>query len=103
MIKQVTGAHLVRLLLVVSAMVFVLLPVAAFAQTDGGTAYPTTPTTPTTEVQGTVVTKSVSSSTGSLPFTGGDVALLSVLGVAALASGAVIVVFSKKRSTATAS
>jgi len=92
------------LVLLVSAMVFVLLPVAAFAQTDNGTgAYPTVATTPTTKVQGTVVTRAVDpggkSSGSSLPITGGDVALLAVLGVGAVASGGAILLFTRRRSS----
>jgi len=99
---SVSGAsrHLLRLVLLVSATVFVLLPVAAFAQNDGGTgAYPTTPTTPTTEVQDTVVTRAVDPDGTSLPFTGGDVALLSLLGVVAVASGGAILLFTRRRSS----
>jgi LPXTG-motif cell wall-anchored protein len=93
-----------RLVLLVSAMVGVLLPVAAFAQTDNGTgAYPTVSTTPTTKVQGTVVTGAVepagTSSGSSLPITGGDVALLAVLGVGAVASGGAILLFTRRRSS----
>jgi LPXTG-motif cell wall-anchored protein len=83
-------------------MVFVLLPVAAFAQTGGVGEYPTTPTTPTTEVRGTVVTRSGDPgdpARSSLPVTGGDVALLSVLGVGAVASGGAILLFTRRRSS----
>ena len=88
-------------------MVFLLLPAAAFAQT-GGTEYPTTPTTPTTEVRGTVVTRGRTGDPGdpakaTLPFTGGDVALLSVLGVGAVASGGAILLFTRRRSSTSSS
>jgi len=93
-----------RLVLLVSATVFVLLPVAAFAQNDGGTGtYPTTPTTPTTEVQDTVVTRALDPDGTSLPFTGGDIALLSVLGVVAVASGGAILLFTRRHSSTTSS
>ena len=89
-----------RLVLLVSATVFVLSPVAAFAQSDGGTGvYPTTPTTPTTEVPDTVVTRAVDPDATPLPFTGGDAALLAVLGVAAVVSGGAILVFTRRRSS----
>ena len=85
-------------------MVFVLLPVAAFAQAGDGTgAYPTTPTTPTTEVQGTAATRAVEPASESLVVTGGDVALLSVLGVGAVASGAAILLFTRRRSSSPSS
>jgi len=98
------SSSLLRLVLLVSTMVFVLLPVAAFAQTGNGTgAYPTVATTPTTKVQGTVVTRVInapgSSSGSSLPITGGDVALLAVLGVGAVASGGAILLFTRRRSS----
>lgn len=104
-------SQVLRLLLLMGVMVFVLAPTAALAQTGGGTdVYPTVPTTPTTvpctdtgggsSVCGTLVT--VPRSGSSLPFTGGDVALLAVLGVGAVASGGAILAFSKRRSTSAA-
>jgi len=105
---RISGARkqLLRLALLVSALVFVLVPVAAFAQTGGGAGeYPTTQTTPTTEVQGTVVTKPVNSAgtSNSMPFTGGNVALLTVLGVGAVASGGAILLITRRRSSNAAS
>jgi hypothetical protein len=96
--------HLLRLTLLMSALVFVLVPAAAFAQTDGGSGeYPTTPTTPTTQVQGTVVTKAVNTAgtSTSMPFTGGNVALLTVLGLGAVGAGTAIVILGRRRSTST--
>ena len=79
----------------------VLLPTAAAAQEDN---YPVTTksTTPTcdpndpsdAEVCGTVVTVSQGGST--LPFTGGDVALLTVLGLGAAGAGIGLVWFGRR-------
>src|SRR4029453_14793056 len=84
------------LLALVAAVLLISAGVAA-AQTDG-TSYPTVPTTPATDPCvstsscGTSAVGGVSvggvSSTRSLPFTGGDVALLTVLGLAAAGTGA---------------
>ena len=82
----------------------------AAAQTTNDTTYPTVSTTPTTDpcttpgvcgTSGTVVNVG-GARASSLPFTGGDVALLTVLGLAALGSGVAIVVFSRRRSTSSA-
>jgi hypothetical protein len=95
------------LLVVVVAMVLTVGVGVAAAQTTGDTTYPTVSTTPTTDpcvtssgasVCGTARVGGVSASR-SLPFTGGDVALLTILGLAAVGSGAAIVVFSRRRST----
>jgi LPXTG-motif cell wall-anchored protein len=101
---RVSGARkqLLRLTLLVSALVFVLVPAAAFAQTGGGSGeYPTTPTTPTTQVQATVATKPVNSAgtSTSMPFTGGTAALLTVLGLGAVASGGAILLIRRRRSS----
>lgn len=101
-------ARLVVLVLVGAAML-ALAPTAAVAQTGGSTdSYPTVPTTPTTvactdsgggaSVCGTAVAAPRSDS-ANLPFTGGDAALLAVLGIAALAGGGMILVFSRRRSS----
>jgi hypothetical protein len=84
----------------------VLAPTAAFAQAEEP-SYPTTPTTPTTDVAGTTVTVgdpgAVAATRASrLPFTGGDIALLTVLGVVALGSGIAVVAFTRRRSTSPA-
>lgn len=103
-------SQVLRMVLLLGVMVFVLAPTAAWAQTGGTDVYPTVPTTPTTvpctdtgggsSVCGTLVT--VPRSGSSLPFTGGDSALLAVLGVGAVASGGAILALSKRRSTSAA-
>ncbi len=103
--------HLRRLVLrgviVAGAALTVFAPTVAFAQED---PYPTVPTTPTTVectsggnsvVCGTVVTISRGSSS-SLAFTGGDSAVLAALGVGAIGSGGLILLFNRRRSTSTA-
>jgi hypothetical protein len=103
--------HLVRrglgLLALVATMSFVGAGIAT-AQTTGDTSYPTVSTTPTTDpctapnppsscgTSAAVAVGGVSSSR-SLPFTGGDVALLTVLGLAAVGSGTAIVLISRRR------
>ena len=86
-------------------LLIVMLPTAAMAQDE---EYPTVSTTVTTkqcevgevsEVCGTVVT--VPEDPGSLPFTGGNVAMLTVLGIAVAAAGAGLV-WVGKRSDSTA-
>jgi uncharacterized surface anchored protein len=94
-------SQVLRLLLLMGVMVFVLAPTAALAQTGGTDVYPTVPTTPTTQPCCGTVPKSPPPQS-SLPFTGGDVALLAVLGVGAVASGGAILAFSKRRSTSAA-
>jgi hypothetical protein len=94
------------LMLLVGVALFVLLPAAAGAQEND---YPVT-TVPTTtpvcfsarsvEVCGTSVTEPRSSSVESLPFTGGDVAMLTVLGLAAAAAGAGLVWFGRRSDSA---
>jgi len=89
-----------RLLAVVALGVAVLAPVAAWAQTDG-TDYPTASTSTTTvsctnpasvQVCGTSVTVSAASTaSGSLAFTGGNIALLVGLGLVATVGGGVLV------------
>ena len=87
------------LFLLMGVAVFVLLPAAAGAQEDN---YP--PSTVTTDpcvdanganVCGTVVTVPRGDEE-TLPFTGGDVALLTVLGVAAAGAGAGLVWFGRR-------
>jgi len=93
------------LMLLAGVAVFVLLPSAAGAQEDN---YPVTSTSTTNpcvdsngaNVCGTVVTVPRGSS-AELPFTGGDVALLTVLGLAAAGAGAGLVWFGR-RSDSTA-
>lgn len=95
-----------RLLLLAGLLVIVMLPTAAVAQ-EGD--YPTPSTTVTTkqcvpgdntEVCGTVVT--VPRGSSSLPFTGGNVAmLLTALGLAVAAAGAGLV-WVGRRSDSTA-
>lgn len=94
-----------RLLLLAGLLVIVMLPTAAVAQ-EGD--YPTPSTTVTTkqcvpgdntEVCGTVVT--VPRGNSSLPFTGGNVAMLTVLGLAVAAAGAGLV-WVGRRSDSTA-
>lgn len=103
-----SGKHLRRLglraVIVAGAALTVLAPTAAFA--DQGDPYPTVPTTPTTVectgqypvVCGTGVTVPGRSSS-SLAFTGGDSAVLAALGVGAIGSGGLILLFNRRRST----
>jgi hypothetical protein len=104
--RQWSSTHLLRFVMLVGVLVFVLAPTAAFAQTDGGSdAYPTTPSEPTTVPKSSTsitVGGASASRSSSLPFTGGDVALLAGLGTVVLVSGVAIVMFSKRRSTSTA-
>jgi hypothetical protein len=76
----------------------------AGAQTQD-TSYPTVSTLPVTTDPGSGGTSAVggvSAARSSLPFSGGDVALLTILGLAAVGSGVAIVVFARRRSTSTA-
>ena len=90
-------------MLLAGVTVFVLLPSAAGAQEDN---YPVTSTTTVTEcipgvnaeVCGTVVTVPTGSQ-AELPFTGGDVALLTVLGLAAAGAGAGLLWFGKRSTS----
>lgn len=100
-----------RAVLVVGAALTVVAPTAAFALDDayqGG--YPTVPTTPTTVectpgddsvVCGTSV--SVPGGGSNLAFTGGDSAVLAALGVGAIGSGGLILLFNRRRSTSATS
>ena len=98
-----------RLVIMAGAALAVSAPTVAFAQED---PYPTVPTTPTTVectlgddsvVCGTVVTVppdlEVAGSSSSLAFTGGDSAVLAALGVGAIGSGGLILLFNRRRST----
>lgn len=81
----------------------------AAAQTGDDPTYPTIPTTTTTDpctnvnergVCGTVAVGGTSvARSSSLPFTGGDIALLTVLGLSAVGAGVAIVVLGRRRST----
>ena len=109
-----SGKHLRRLALrsviVAGAALTVVAPTAAFAFDDAyQDAYPTVPTTPTTVectpgdssvVCGTSVTLDKGSS--NLAFTGGDSAVLAALGVGAIGSGGLILLFNRRRSTSPA-
>ncbi len=108
-----SGKHLRRLslrtVIVAGAALTVFAPTVAFAQED---PYPTVPTTPTTVectagdnsvVCGTSVTISRDPGTSSsLAFTGGDSAVLAALGVGAIGSGGLILLFNRRRSTSSA-
>jgi hypothetical protein len=78
---------------VAGLMLVVFAPAAALAQTD----YPTTPTTdpcqahPCTPVTAAAQAHVVSSSSGTLAFTGGNIALLLGLGLVAVVGGVVLV------------
>lgn len=91
--------------------VLVLTPLAASAQTD----YPTTTTTPTTDpcttgvgpsgqvvVCGTSVTNppgvTVKAASGSLAFTGGNIALIVGLGLVAMVGGVILVRLGRRAS-----
>ncbi len=93
-----------RLLLLAGMLMLVMLPTAAMAQED---QYPTASTTQVTtqclagngsEVCGTAVT--VPRGGSSLPFTGGNVAMLTVLGLAAAAAGVGLVWVGKRSDSA---
>ena len=109
-----SGKHLRRLALrsviVAGAALTVFAPTVAFADQDAYDPYPTVPTTPTTVectpgdgsvVCGTLVTVPDGSSS-SLAFTGGDSAVLAALGVGAIGSGGLILLFNRRRSTSPA-
>jgi len=96
------------LLVLVVALVLTAGIGVAVAQTTGDTSYPTVSTTPTTDpcvenpgLCGTAVVGGARVSGSSLPFTGGDVALLTVLGLGAVGGGVAIVVLSRRRSSTT--
>ncbi|HEY8216537.1 MAG TPA: hypothetical protein VIH82_05350 [Acidimicrobiia bacterium] len=94
----------------VMAMLLVGAGVAA-AQTTGDTSYPTVSTTPRTDpctsssvcgTSATVPQVGGVSASRSLPFSGGDVALLTLLGLAAVGGGAAIVLLSRRRRSTSA-
>ena len=93
------------LMLLVGVAVFVLLPTAAGAQEDN---YPVTSTSTVqdcvdsngADVCGTVVTVPRGDE-ATLPFTGGDVALLTVLGLAAAGAGVGLVWFGRRSDATT--
>jgi beta-lactamase regulating signal transducer with metallopeptidase domain len=86
-----------RLLFVVAITLAVLAPAtAAFAGTSRQN-YP--PSTPTTKA---AVQTNVPTDPETLPFTGGDVALLTVIGVGVLIGGVLLVVTSRRRSRSAA-
>jgi hypothetical protein len=94
--------HVVRalVLLALTAVILLIGTGIAGAQSDG-TTYPTISTTPTTD-PGTSATESQVggvSASRSLPFSGGDVGLLTLLGLVAVGSGVAIVVIARRRST----
>jgi hypothetical protein len=91
-----------RLLLLAGVALFVLLPVAAWADD-----YPVTSTSTTSacqDVNGNQVCDTVvtvpNGNKQFLPFTGGDVALLTVLGLAATGAGTGLVMAGRRRSAA---
>jgi len=96
-------------LTVTVAMLLVLWGGVAAAQTTNDTTYPTVSAPPMTDpcttatsgvcgTAGTVVSVGRAHA-GSPLFTGGDLALLTVLGIAVLGSGVWIVALSRRRST----
>ncbi len=91
-----------RILIVAGLMLCLLVPAAA-ASAQSDEDYPITTTTDpgstTTTVGGTIVTRPRDPS-GSLPFTGGDTALLVALGLGAAAGGFALV-WLGRRSDAT--
>ena len=98
---------ILRLVVVAGAAVAVFAPSVAMAESD---PYPTVPTTPTT-VECTPGDTSVVCGTSvrvprgggsSLAFTGGDSAVLAALGVGAIGSGGLILLFNRRRSTSPA-
>jgi len=93
-------------LLLGSALLVAVWSGTAAAQTED-TSYPTVSTVPITDptdpsTGGTSAVGGSSAARSSLPFSGGDVALLTVLGLAAVGSGVAIVVFTRRRSTSAA-
>jgi len=92
------------LLLLAGMALFVLLPTAAGAQEDN---YPVTSTSQSNQcidsngadVCGTVVTVPRGSSE-ELPFTGGDVALLTILGLGIAGAGAGLIWFGRRSDSA---
>ena len=97
---------LCRLVLMAGLTIFVLLPTAAWAQSSGDYPPSTTVTTKHdpcvgsngASVCGTAVT--VPRGGSALPFTGGDVALLTVLGLGAAAGGVGLVLVSRRTRSA---
>ena len=91
-----------RLVVVGVLSLLVLAPAAAFAQvTDPG--YPTPSVSTTIPDSGSVpvsVQAAHTTSTGSLPFTGGNIALLVCLGLVATAGGVVLVRFGRRAAAA---
>ena len=94
--------RLARLALCLGILLITLAPAVAWAQTGGGNSdYPvvsTSTTQPCTYCTTSTVIQVKGEST--LPFTGGDVALVTVLGLAAAASGVFLVWLGRRSTTA---
>jgi hypothetical protein len=99
-----------RLLFVAALALAVLAPAsAAFASASRGNYPPTAPTTdpcsrsyPAPPASCTSVQGTSTSDQATLPFTGGDVGLLSVIGVGVLGGGVLLVWMSRRRSRSAA-
>ena len=92
MTRRVRGRWVGRVLLVVGVTLMILAPAMAGAQEN----YPisTSTTDPCTQNCGTQVTVKGASTT--LPFTGGDVALLTGLGLVTVGAGTGLVIFGRR-------
>ncbi len=93
-----TLSRVARVAAVVGFVLVGLAPVAA-AQTDypTPTTEPSTTTTPTSNVSGVVVSSGQAQSSGFLAFTGGNIALLVVIGLGAAGAGIVLVRYGRRR------
>jgi hypothetical protein len=94
-------AKALRLLAAGGVAAVVMLPGAAMAQTAGcpyGSGNCDGGTVSSNNVGSTGATTPADSSGGSLPFTGGDVVGLALIGVGAVAGGAALARSSKRRS-----
>jgi hypothetical protein len=85
-----------RLAVIVGMLLLVAFPAMAWAQGDDY-ATTTVPTSPTTVVSPTTVSRGGGTTPSQeLPFTGGDVALLTALGLGAAAGGVGLVWFGRR-------
>jgi len=91
-----TLSRVARVAAVVGFTLAVLAPAAA-AQTDYPTPTTTPTTPPTSNVSGVVVSSGQSQGSGFLAFTGGNIAMLVVIGLGAAGAGIVLVRYGRRR------
>ena len=89
-----------RLLLLVGLLVFVAVPVGAASAQTGDYPVSSTSTTNTCNNCGTTTTIEVKGAT-TLPFTGGNVALLTVLGLGAAGAGTALILLGRRSKATT--